>query len=159
MPRPPDAADTGEAVAAMGNERIDERAVGVAGCGVNHQPGWLVDNDDVSILVSDRERNDFALRLSPARAAEEPRCTLSAGLTLGPGSPWSPPVPRHARTGSGPEGASGSYPAAARTGLGPALPRVLVLRGHGYGLPGIDGCLWPVSHGFCSLFSVIVVGL
>ncbi len=119
-----DAADTGEAVAAMGDERIDERAAGVAGRGVNDEPCRLVDNDEVSILVSDRERDDFALRLRRlGRRNNHSECLgrfdPQAGVTY-----RSLPVLRHARTGSGPEGASGSYPAAARTGHGPrAAPR------------------------------------
>ena len=56
-PGPPDAADAREAVAAMGDERVDQRPGPVAGGGVDHEPAGLVDDDDRSVLVDDVERD------------------------------------------------------------------------------------------------------
>ena len=56
------AADAGEAVAAMMDQRVDQRARPVAGGGVNHEAGRLGDDDDVVVLVEHIERNVFALR-------------------------------------------------------------------------------------------------
>ena len=71
--RPLDAADAGEAVAAMGDQRVDQRAGGVAGGRMHHQPGWLVDDDEVVVLVDDVERDRLARGLEPPRAAARPQ--------------------------------------------------------------------------------------
>ncbi len=54
-----DAADAGEAFAAMGDERIDQRAGPVAGGGVDDEPRRLVDDDEVGVLEHHLERNIF----------------------------------------------------------------------------------------------------
>ncbi len=64
---PLDAADAGEAVAAMGDQRIDQRAGGVAGGRVHHEARRLVDDDELVVLVDDVERDRFALRLRRLR--------------------------------------------------------------------------------------------
>ena len=51
--RPLDAADAGQAVAAMGDQRIDQRAGGMAGGGMHHQALRLVDHDQRVVLVDD----------------------------------------------------------------------------------------------------------
>ena len=50
-----DAADAGKAVAAMGDERVDERSACVSGARVHDEVRRLVDDDDVAILVDDVE--------------------------------------------------------------------------------------------------------
>ena len=73
MPGPRHAADAGEARAAMGDQRVDERAVGIAGAGMHDEPGRLVDDDDGVVLVDDVERNCLRLRglaLTGARHAD-----------------------------------------------------------------------------------------
>lgn len=62
-----DATDARQAVAAVGDQRIDERAVGVAGGGVHDEARRLVDDDEVVVLVGDRERDRLALRLGRLR--------------------------------------------------------------------------------------------
>ena len=57
---PRHAADAGEAVAAMGDQRIDESALRVAGAGMHHEAGGLVDDDQRVVLVDDVERDRFA---------------------------------------------------------------------------------------------------
>src|SRR5690606_15042537 len=49
-PRPTDAADAREGVAAMIDQRVDERAGPVAGARVDNEAGRLGDDDDVEIL-------------------------------------------------------------------------------------------------------------
>ena len=51
--RPLDAADAGQAVAAMGDQRIDQRAGGVAGGRMHHQALRLVDHDQRVVFVDD----------------------------------------------------------------------------------------------------------
>ena len=46
--RPLDPADAGQARAAMGDQRVDQRAGGVAGGRMHHQALRLVDDDDRS---------------------------------------------------------------------------------------------------------------
>ena len=55
--------------AAMGDQRIDQRAVGIARRRMHHQPRRLVDDDEVLVLVDHVERNILALRAAPARPA------------------------------------------------------------------------------------------
>ena len=55
-----DAADAGQAVAAMRDQRVDERPGLVAGAGMNDQTLGLVDDDDVVVLVDDIERDGLA---------------------------------------------------------------------------------------------------
>ena len=59
---PFDAADAGQAVAAMGDQRIDQRAFGVAGGGMHDQALRLVDDDERVILVDNIQRDGFAGR-------------------------------------------------------------------------------------------------
>ena len=66
--RPADAADAGKAGAAMGDQRVDQRAGLVAGGRMHDQPLRLVDDDDVVVLIDDIERDILALR-APARTA------------------------------------------------------------------------------------------
>ena len=61
------AADAGEARPAMGDERIDQRAAGVAGGGMDDQPGGLVDDDEVVVLVNDGQRDIFGGRFGGHR--------------------------------------------------------------------------------------------
>ena len=57
---PLDAADAAEAVAAMGDQRIDQRALRVAGGRMHHQACRLVDHDERVVLVDDIERDVLA---------------------------------------------------------------------------------------------------
>ena len=49
--------------AAMGDQRVDQRAVGIARRRMHDEPRRLVDDDEVLVLVDDVERNILALRL------------------------------------------------------------------------------------------------
>ena len=60
-------------VAAVGDQRVDERADGVAGGGVHDEACRLVDDDEVGVLVDDVERDRLGLAGSPARAAARRR--------------------------------------------------------------------------------------
>ena len=61
--RPRHAADAREALAAMGDQRVDERAGRMAGAGMDHEPRRLVDDDERVVLVDHIERNGLAARL------------------------------------------------------------------------------------------------
>ena len=61
--RPLHPADAGEAVAAMGDQRIHQRSRGVSGGRMHHEPCRLVDDDDVLVLIDDVERDVFSRRL------------------------------------------------------------------------------------------------
>ena len=61
--RPADAADAGKARAAMGDQRVDQRAALVARGRMHDQPLRLVDDDDVVVLIDNVERDILALRL------------------------------------------------------------------------------------------------
>ena len=66
---PLDAADAGQAVAAMRDQRVDQRALGVAGGGMHDQAGRLVDHDERVVLVNNIERDIFARSVWAPRAA------------------------------------------------------------------------------------------
>jgi hypothetical protein len=51
----------------MVDERVDQRAGRIAGAGMDDQAGGLVDDDQFGVLVQDRERNVFGLRLGGFR--------------------------------------------------------------------------------------------
>ena len=44
----------------MGDQRVDQGASLVAGGGMHDQPFWLVDDDDVVVLMDDIERDSLA---------------------------------------------------------------------------------------------------
>ena len=54
--------DSGEACAAMGEERIDERPRFMSGGRMHHEPGRLVDDEQILVLEDDFEWNLFAQR-------------------------------------------------------------------------------------------------
>jgi hypothetical protein len=56
-------ADAGQAVTAMGNEGVDQGAGGIAGTGMHHHAGRLVDDDEAVILEHDIKRYVFCFRL------------------------------------------------------------------------------------------------
>ena len=60
--RPLHPADAGKSVPAMGDQRIDQRAGRVAGGGMHHEAGRLVDHDDLAVLIYDVERDVLRLR-------------------------------------------------------------------------------------------------
>ena len=60
---PPDAADPGEARAAMRQQRVDKRPLGIAGSRMHDHSGRLVDDDQVRVLEADIERDRLRLRL------------------------------------------------------------------------------------------------
>ena len=55
--RAADPADAGEARAAMGQQRVDESAVGISRGGMDNHARRLVDDDQVCILKADIERD------------------------------------------------------------------------------------------------------
>jgi hypothetical protein len=57
-----DTADTGQRIAAMVDQRIDQRAGPVAVAGMYHETRRLVDDDQVGILVENVECNIFSRR-------------------------------------------------------------------------------------------------
>src|SRR5579864_248188 len=61
-PRPAHAADPGKALAAMGDKRIDQGAVGIARRRMDHQPGGLVDDDEMCILKTNAEGDRLCSR-------------------------------------------------------------------------------------------------
>ncbi len=74
--RPLHAADAGQAVAAMGDQRVDQRARPVAGGRMHDEAARLVDDDEVVVLVDDGERDGLAFglrRLRPRGTADGDR--------------------------------------------------------------------------------------
>ncbi len=67
MPGALDAADARQAVAAVIDQRIDQRAVPVARAGWTTRPGGLAINDQVLVLIEDIERDVLAHRLGVFR--------------------------------------------------------------------------------------------
>ena len=65
----PHAADAGQALPAMGDQRIDQRAGPMAGRRMDHKAAGLIDDDDIVVLIDDIERDRFRLRVWPAPAA------------------------------------------------------------------------------------------
>jgi len=62
------AADSGKRIAAMGEERIDQRAVEIARRGMHNQTCRFVDDEQVGILMNDDER--YGLRLRFGRSGQ-----------------------------------------------------------------------------------------
>ena len=62
-----DTVDAKQRAAAMGNQRIDERALPIAGRRMDDEIGRLVDDDDVGVFINDIERDRFALRYGGTR--------------------------------------------------------------------------------------------
>ena len=77
--RPPDAADAGKAGAAVGDQRIDQRAGLVARGRMHHQAPGLVDDDDVVVLIDDIERDLFARGLGGDRLRHVDCDRIAAG--------------------------------------------------------------------------------
>ena len=65
----------------MGDQRIDQRAGGVAGPGMHGEARGLVDDDEVGILVDDGERHGLGLRRGRLRLGHVHRVNLPG---LGP---------------------------------------------------------------------------
>ena len=59
---PSHSSDAGEACAAMGNQRIDERSRFMSGRRMHHEPGRLVDDEQIFVLEDNFERDVFAQR-------------------------------------------------------------------------------------------------
>ena len=116
-------------VAAMGDQRVDQRAVGIARGRMDDEPGRLVDDDEILVLVDDVERDILALRRGGHGRRHLDTRKSSPGLTLILASLI---VVRRTRDGAALDqalaGASGSYREAQRRGSGraaspPARPR------------------------------------
>ncbi len=67
------AADAGQAVAAMGDQRVDQGSAGVAGGGMNDKSARLVDDDHRVVFEKNIERDGFAGGLRRFRARERRR--------------------------------------------------------------------------------------
>ena len=72
-PRTHHPANAGQAVAAMGDQRVDEGAVGLAGAGMDHHAGRLVEDDDVVVLEHDIQRDVLGLRYRLAHRRQQQR--------------------------------------------------------------------------------------
>jgi len=57
-----DSSHSGQRVAAMSDQRIDQSAVGIACRWVHYEPSRLVDDDEIFVFVDDRQRNVLTLR-------------------------------------------------------------------------------------------------
>ncbi len=66
---PRHAADARQALAAMGDQRVDERAVRVARARMHDEPRRLVDDDQRVVLVDHVERDGFAAQCGLLRSA------------------------------------------------------------------------------------------
>ena len=75
----------------MMDQRVDQRAGPVAGAGMHDQPGWLVDDDQLGVLVEDVERDVLALRFGWLRLGQA-TATVSPALSLRPGSATGLPL-------------------------------------------------------------------
>ena len=67
--------------AAMGDQRIDQRAGRVAGAGMDHEPGRLVDDDERVVLIDDVEGNGLGAAAPAASAGGRSSAKRSPGLT------------------------------------------------------------------------------
>ena len=122
--RPLDAADAGQASPAMGDERVDQRAGGMAGARMHGQALGLVDDDQVGVLVDDGERHRLRLEVGGlglrhvhgiglARPDAPPELRARPRRPAAPGPRGSAPA---AASGSG----SGSRRARKRSSRSPA---------------------------------------
>jgi hypothetical protein len=60
--RPPDAADAGETVAAMGEERVDERPLSWPAAGWTTRSAGLSIDEEIAVIVDDAERDGLRSR-------------------------------------------------------------------------------------------------
>ena len=65
------ASDAREGLSAMGDEGVDQRAIGIAGCRVHHHAGRLVDDDEILVFEDDREVHRLAFRLGRHRSGHD----------------------------------------------------------------------------------------
>jgi len=79
--RPFHAADPGQAIAAMSDQRIDQGSAFVPGRGMHDQPALLVQNEDVIVLVDDIEWNILAFRFGRDRGRDVD-CDRVAGFDV-----------------------------------------------------------------------------
>src|SRR6201999_4018051 len=61
------AADPAQALAAMGDEGVDQCPFRIARCRMDHHAGGLVDHDEIVVLIDDVEIHRLALRLGGRR--------------------------------------------------------------------------------------------
>ena len=121
--RPLDAANAGKAVAAMGEEGIDQRAAVMAGGGMHDQSRRLVDDDEVVILIDDVEFDRFRHRLGRQSRREVRTVTRSPALILRrasrTGSPSTATWPSAIRAWKRARLVSGKVPARKRSSRSP----------------------------------------
>ena len=55
--RPERSADARQSLRAVRDQRVDERAVGIAGASVDDEPGGLVDDDQVFVFIDHGKRH------------------------------------------------------------------------------------------------------
>ena len=85
MPGALDPADAGQAVAAVKQQGVDQRAAGAAGGRVDHHADRLVDDDQLVVLVEDVERDVLGLGiwvLGRRRSEQQSVARLDLGLGL-----------------------------------------------------------------------------
>ncbi|KAK0342582.1 hypothetical protein LTR94_021753 [Friedmanniomyces endolithicus] len=125
-----DAPDAGQAVAATGQQRIDQGAVGRARRRVGGHARRLVDHDQVRILIEDRKRQDLGLRSGGGDGRQiDP---VEARLGLGRAAGQDDPVTAHR-----PLGQQGLETRARQVGKG--LGQGLVQADAGCVDPGLQG--------------------
>ena len=147
-PEPP--ADARQRAAAMVQQRVHQRPVGRARRRMHHQPGGLVDDDEVGVLVDDVERDRLGrgARSPPAPAASPPPRSRAPGAAAGRPARSRPRPPRRPRRISAcsrerlsarPSGTAAANALSRRSpGAGPSVTRSSAKRlGHGrQSIPG-----------------------
>ena len=83
MPGTADAADAGQRGAAMGEERIDQRPVGMARRRMDDQARRLVDDDQVRVLMDHRKVQGLGLRGRRSRRRYANREALTGADAVG----------------------------------------------------------------------------
>lgn len=83
-----DATDAGQAIPAVGEQRIDECPRAMAGRGMNHQAGRLVDDDEGGIFIDDVKRDGLWERLCGRRRGDAHRQPIARNEFAGRVSEW-----------------------------------------------------------------------
>ena len=77
--RPLHTPDPGEGIAAMVEEGVDERPIRISRAGMHDEPGRLVDDEEVLVLIDHRELDRFGLRLRRLRLGKREFDAVAGG--------------------------------------------------------------------------------